>query len=166
MGDSATRRRVTVSRRPATGTDLPLLRELFADARTELAVLPPDTRWVLVDMRFRAQRREHAAQYPSAEHDIILVGGTEVGQVVVEHSADGVHVIDLSVALGHRHEGIATAVLSALVDEAQAAQQRIWLTVWSGNTAARHACERAGLRAGPVRDDGHVMMERPAAAVG
>jgi RimJ/RimL family protein N-acetyltransferase len=159
MGDSALRRRVAVSRRPATPADIPLLRNLFADAHIELAVLPPDTRFVLVDMQFRAQRRQHTAQYPSGQHDIVVVDGTDAGRVFVDHSDGEVHIVDISVGLGRRREGIATTVLSEIVDNATAAGRRVWLTIWSGNTAARELCERAGL-AVAKNEDGYLTMER------
>jgi RimJ/RimL family protein N-acetyltransferase len=158
MNDSAVRRLTAVERRPATGGDIALLRNLFADAHVELAVLPPDTRFVLVDMQFRAQRRQHAAQYPAARHDILLVDGTEVGRVLVDRSQGVCRIIDITVALGHRREGIATTVLAELVDEAAAAGEQVRLTIWSGNVAARRLCERVGLRV-IADDDGYLTMQ-------
>jgi hypothetical protein len=87
MNESAVRRLTVVDRRRATAGDIALLRNLFADAHVELAVLPPDTRFVLVDMQFRAQRRQHTAQYPTAQHDILLVDGTEVGRLLIDRRA-------------------------------------------------------------------------------
>jgi RimJ/RimL family protein N-acetyltransferase len=159
MGDSALRRRVVVSRRPAKPSDIPLLRDLFADAHIELAVLPSDTRFILVDMQFRAQRRQHGVLYPTAQHDIVVVDETEIGQVVIDRSRDAVHIVDITIGLGRRREGIATTVLAEIVDDAIAAGQRVWLTLWSGNAAARELCERAGLRVA-AEEDGHVTMER------
>jgi RimJ/RimL family protein N-acetyltransferase len=159
MSDSALRRRLTVSRRPARPGDIPLLRSLFADAHIELMVLPSDTRFVLIDMQFRAQRRQHSAQFPTAHHDILVVDGVEVGRVLVDRSAGSVRIVDLSIALGRRREGIATAVLAEIMDDAAAAGQPVGLTIWAGNTAARALCERAGLH---VTDDeaGYLTMER------
>jgi RimJ/RimL family protein N-acetyltransferase len=154
-----------VSRRPATPSDIPLLRDLFADAHIELAVLPPDSRFVLVDMQFRAQRRQYAANFPCAQHDIVVVDETDVGRVVVDRSDGSAHIIDISIGLGRRREGIATAVLAELVDDAVAAGQRVWLTIWSGNTAGRQLCERAGLHVANDQD-GYLTMERTVSPVG
>jgi ribosomal protein S18 acetylase RimI-like enzyme len=159
MSDSALRRRLAVSRRAATPSDIPLLRSLFADAHIELAVLPMDTRLVLIDMQFRAQRRNYLAQYPSGQHDIIVVDGTEVGRVFVDRTGDAVHIVDITISLGRRREHIATTVLAELADEAVATGKRSWLTIWSGNTAARELCEHAGLRVA-AQEDGYLTMER------
>lgn len=156
-------RRVAVSRRPVTAADIPLLRTLFADAHLELTVLPCDTRFVLIDMQFRAQRRLYAAKYPSAAHDILLAGGTEVGRVVVDRTDEAIQVIDISIALSHRRAGIAGAVLAGIAREADACALPVTSTVWSGNTAAVALLESAGFRT--VADDaGFVSYVRPATA--
>ncbi len=165
MNDSALRRRTAIERRPATPRDIALLRGFFADAHIELTVLPPDTRFVLIDMQFRAQRRQHLAQYPAAQHDILVVDGVEVGRVLVDRSQGECHIIDITVGLGHRRGGIATTVLAEIVDDAVAAGERVWLTIWAGNAAARQLCERAGL-AVSSDEDGYLTMERAAAPVG
>jgi RimJ/RimL family protein N-acetyltransferase len=165
VNESALRRRTAVERRPATPRDIALLRGLFADAHIELTVLPPDTRFVLIDMQFRAQRRQHTAQYPDAQHDILLVDGVEIGRVLVDRSHGDCHIIDISIGLGHRRAGIATTVVADIVDDAVAAGQRVWLTIWAGNDAARQLCERAGL-AVSSDEDGYLTMERAVAPVG
>jgi ribosomal protein S18 acetylase RimI-like enzyme len=162
MNDSAVRRRTAVDRRPAVAADIALLRNLFADAHVELAVLPPDTRFVLVDMQFRAQRRQHSAQYPAAQHDILLVAGTEVGRILIDRSSGECHIVDITIALGHRRAGIAASVLTDVVNEATAAGQRVRLSMWSGNVAARRLCECVGLRVS-ADDDGYLTMESASA---
>jgi RimJ/RimL family protein N-acetyltransferase len=165
MAGNALRQRVAIGRRPASAADLPLLRQLFGDARMELAVLPADTRFVLLDMQFRAQRRQHAAQHPHAQHDILVVDGVDAGQVLIDRSADAVHIVDVTVGLGHRRQGIATAVLTETVDQARAARQRAWLNIWSGNAAAREVCERAGLEPA-CEEGGYLRMERAVTPAG
>ena len=147
MSSSTVRRRTAVARRSAGGADIPLLRELFADAHVEFAVLPPDTRFVLVDMRFRAERRQHAAQFPHARHEILVVDGVDVGRLLIDSRDDEMRVVDITVGLGRRREGIASNALAQLADEADKAGQRLWLTIWSGNTAMRAVCERLGFSA-------------------
>ena len=50
MNRTSLQRRTAIARRPATARDIALLRNLFADAHIELTVLPPDTRFVLIDI--------------------------------------------------------------------------------------------------------------------
>ena len=125
MSAQAVCRRTAVQRRAATPADLPLLRSLFADSRMELVALSPDSRFVLVDMQFRAQRRDLDTRFPGAAHEILVVEGTDVGRVVVDRSGPDVRVVDITVALGHRRQGIASAVLSEIADEAKAAGREV-----------------------------------------
>jgi RimJ/RimL family protein N-acetyltransferase len=157
MNDSAVRRLTAVDRRRVTAGDIALLRNLFADAHVELTVLPPDTRFVLVDMQFRAQRRQHSTQFPAAQHDILLVDGTEVGRLLIDRSQGQCHIVDITVALGHRRHGIATTILREIVDEAAASGWQVRLTIWSGNLAARRLCEQVGLRV-TADEDGYLTM--------
>ena len=122
-----------VVRRRATGADVPVLRELFADAHVEFAVLPPDTRFVLVDMRFRAQRRQRLRQHPRAVQQIVCSDGRAVGQLVLDDRGDHVRVLDLSVGLGRRREGIASAALRDVCR----AHARVRVDVRAGDVAAR-----------------------------
>ncbi|HEY8300982.1 MAG TPA: GNAT family N-acetyltransferase [Jatrophihabitans sp.] len=153
------RRDVAVTRRPATPDDIALLRSLFADAHLELACLPCDTRFVLVDMKFRARRRELAAGHPDATDQIILAGTAEAGRVLVDRAGEAIHIVDITVALGHRGNGIAHEVMVDLVREADETGRRIEVTAWSGNTAAVTLAEHAGFAA--IRDEaGYVTYRR------
>jgi GNAT superfamily N-acetyltransferase len=156
---TSVRGRVGVSRRTATPADIPFLRALFADAHLELACLPTDTRFVLVDMQFRAQRRQHATSYPHAAHDIVLAEGSEAGRVIVDRSSEPIRLVDVSVALGRRRTGIAASILAELAAEADSAQRSIEATVWSGNTAAVALVEHYGFVAG-TNEAGYVTYAR------
>jgi ribosomal protein S18 acetylase RimI-like enzyme len=151
--------RVAVERRPATAADTPLLRELYADSRPELTVLPMDSRLVLVDMQFRAQRRRHATQFPDHEQHVLTARGADVGQVLVDRRPGELHILDIVVDLGHRRQGIAAAVLAELVDEALIRNERIWTSFWAGNTGAFRLFEGAGF-AVVDEADGHLTMAR------
>ena len=145
---TSVRGRLAVTRRAATPADIPFLRTLFADAHLELAVLPTDTRFVLIDMQFRAQRRQHAASHPLATHEIVVADGTAAGRVIVDRSTDPIRVVDVSVALGHRRTGIAAGIFADLTTEADGAERAIEATVWSGNAAAVALVQDNGFVAG------------------
>ena len=145
---TSVRGQVAVTRRSASPADIPFLRSLFADAHLELTCLPTDARFVLVDMQFRAQRKQHAASYPRATHEIVMADGTEAGRVLIDRSADPIRVVDVSIALGHRRTGIAAGIIADLTAEADADHRDIEATVWSGNTAAVALVEHNGFVAG------------------
>lgn len=156
-------RHLAITRRAATSADIPFLRSLYADAHLELAVLPTDTRFVLIDMQFRAQRRQHAQAHPHASHEVLLADGKGVGRLVVDRSCEPIRIVDITVALSHRREGIAGDALAAVVREADEAGRRIELTVWARNTAATTLVTHAGFV--EVADEGgYVTFERTPAA--
>jgi ribosomal protein S18 acetylase RimI-like enzyme len=159
MNRGLVRTRSAVTRRPATAADTPLLRELFADARPELTVLPMDSRLVLIDMQFRAQRRRYAAQYPERRDEILVVRGVDVGRVLTDRSDGYLHILDIAVDLGHRRQGIAAAALAELVDGAVERCEQVRVTLWGGNTAGRRLCEQAGFSV-VAEADGYVTMSR------
>ena len=150
-----------VRRRAVRPADLPFLRALYSDAHIELAVLPPDTRFVLVDMQFRAERSQWRTQFPAATDQVLSVDGVDVGRLLTDCTAEAVRVVDLSVSLGRRGEGIASAALAGVVGDADAARRRVWLTVRSGNAPARSLCERAGFVV-CADEDGYLTMEHTA----
>lgn len=160
---TSVRGRVAVTRRPSTPADIPLLRSLFADAHLELACLPTDTRFVLVDMKFRAHRRSLAAKHPRAIDQIIVVNGADAGRVLVDRTDGTLRIVDITVGLGHRRTGVAREVMDELVREADETGRRIEMVMWGGNTAAVGLAEGAGFVAG--RDEtGYVTyVRRPAA---
>lgn len=107
-----------IVRRPAGPADDGFLRALFAEGRDDLVLLPPDVRDTLLDMQFRAQRRQHGVDHPGATREILAVDGTDVGVLVVDQDAERVHVVDLVVAHAHRRRGIATGTLRDVIAEA------------------------------------------------
>jgi ribosomal protein S18 acetylase RimI-like enzyme len=134
----------TVARRPASAKDEDLLRELFADARPDLAALPPELRAGLVDMQFRAQRAQYSSSYPNARYEIIVVGGTPIGQLILDEGADSVRVVDVSVHCAYRGRGVGSAVLHDVIADATRSGRGVCLSVWSGNVRARRLYGRLG----------------------
>ena len=156
---TSVQRHSAITRRPATPADKPLLRSLFADSHLELAVLPTDTRFVLIDMQFRAQRRMYATTHPNAVNEILVVDDKPVGRLLVDDTGAVTHILDITIALGHRRLGVAGALLADVLGAADADHRHCRLTVWVGNTAAVTLVEHAGFT--PVADQGgYVTYER------
>lgn len=148
-----------VSRRPIDNRDEELLRELFADTRDELALLPADVRYVLLDMQFRAQRRQFAANHPHGHHEILVVDGADVGRLLIDESGPVVQIVDITVHRAHRGTRIATSVLTEVVADARRSGQPVEATVWSGNSAARRTCETLGFEVAS-EEGGYLTMRR------
>ncbi|MCW2755728.1 MAG: hypothetical protein JWQ32_3139 [Marmoricola sp.] len=134
-----------VVRRLATADDEPYLRELFADSRDDLALLPPEVRDQLIDMQFVAQRAQQLVTHPHASNEILVVEGRDVGRLILADC----HVVDITVGRGYRRRGIATAVLGQVIS--QNLPQATTLQVWSANEAA--CALYAGLGFEPSNDE-------------
>jgi ribosomal protein S18 acetylase RimI-like enzyme len=107
----------TVTRRAVSPADTDYLRELFAESRDDLCLLPTDVRTVLLDAQFRTRRHHLEDTQPGATYEIVVADGIDAGLLVLDRRAEGVNVVQLAIARSHRHRGIAEAVLSQLAAE-------------------------------------------------
>jgi GNAT superfamily N-acetyltransferase len=113
----------TVTRRAATPADGDYLRELFAESRDDLWLLPDDVRTVLLDAQYRDRRHQLEATHPMATFEIIVADGIDAGLLIIDGDAESVRVVQLAIAASHRRRGIAESVLSSL--SAEAAPRRV-----------------------------------------
>ncbi len=148
--------------RPATEADRPFLTWLYGSTRTaELALVDWDDaqRTAFVAMQFEAQDRHYRAHYPGAAFDVVEVDGEPAGRLYVHRGPDGIRIIDVILAPAVRRRGIGTALLQALMAEADARQQVLSIHVEVTNPA-RSLYERLGFVA--VGEPGvYQLMERP-----
>jgi ribosomal protein S18 acetylase RimI-like enzyme len=125
-------------RRGADG-DAPFIRDLFTQTRGAefaRAGLAPEALHQLVEMQWRAQSAQIAAEHPNAQTTIVEKAGRPVGAVVVDNSSSGIHLVDLTIAAEHRREGIGSAALRELASEADETRVPLTLHVWAQNHAA------------------------------
>jgi hypothetical protein len=104
----------TVTRRAVTPADDDYLRNLFAESRDDLCVLPADVRTVLLDAQYRNKRHQLEATHPSASYEIVIADGVEAGLLILDRRADGVDVVQLAIARKYRGCGIAESVLKGM----------------------------------------------------
>lgn len=149
-----------VTRRPAQAGDEEYLRQLFTQAREDLAILPAELRDQLADMQYRGLRRQIEADYPAARREVLVADGADAGELVLDRDAARIHVVDIAVARAQRRRGVASAALWSVFDEA--GQRPVTLTVWSGNAIALSLYDRFGFAEinGANVTEGYVFMER------
>lgn len=129
-----------VSLRQAGPEDDAFLLALYADTRAdEMAAwgLDAATREMLVQMQFRAQHGQYAAQYPDADHDIVLLDGRPVGRLYVDRTEERLLLIDVSLGAEVRGRGLGTRLLRGLLAEAGRAGLPVQLSVRRANPARR-----------------------------
>lgn len=131
----------TVELRPAVPADDAFLRRVFLDARRgEFPGIPAADLDPLLGLQYRAHAAERRDRHPRAETSIILDAGEPVGTVTVDREGTRVHLVDIAVLAERRGRGIASRVISELVETSG----RVTLSVWGLNVGARRLYERHG----------------------
>lgn len=147
--------------RPVLPSDATFLCDLFESSRADdFAFLPVGARTGLIDLQFRAQAAQYRASHPQAEHALITVGAASVGQVFLARLPHAIVLVDISVLDSHRGRGIGTAVIQALIEQADAARLPVHLSVWAQNTAAQRLYARLGF-VEVATQAGSITMQRP-----
>jgi ribosomal protein S18 acetylase RimI-like enzyme len=131
--------------RPERDDDRDFRYQLFCDSRQpELALLPAPIYQQIMAQQFHAQAVGYRGQFPQARFDIIELDGECIGRIVIDLPGTMVHIVDQALVPARRGHGIGTAILRALMSEAQAAGLPLRLAVASDNAAALRLYLRLG----------------------
>jgi len=148
--------------RPEGDDDRPFRFRLFCDSRSdEWERLPLDAaiREQLMRLQFEAQIASYRSQFPAARFDIVELADEPIGRIVVDRPGNMLRLVDLVLAPRYRNRGIGTAILAALIDEAQGVRLPVRLAVAVGNEKALRLYRRLGFV--PIGTAGmHVELER------
>jgi GNAT superfamily N-acetyltransferase len=148
--------------RPASAEDVDFLQSVYASTRAdELTQLPwnEEQRSAFIRMQFTAQRQHYLKHYPNASQDLILIGDQPIGRLYVNRGNE-IHVIDIAVLPEHRGNGIGTAIMKALIEEATEARKPTTIYLETFNRS-RQLFERLGFK--EIEKDGfNLLLERPA----
>jgi ribosomal protein S18 acetylase RimI-like enzyme len=149
--------------RPARASDRALLFQVYASTRAdELAVVPWDepTKQAFLAQQFEAQDVHYKRHYPDASFELIEVDGQPAGRLYVDRRDEEIRIIDIALLPPFRGRGIGGALLSELLDEADASGRKLSIHVERENRA-RMLYQRLGFTV--AADDGgvYLLMERP-----
>lgn len=126
--------------RRITEADLPFLARVYASTRTEeLAAAPwsDQQKAAFLDMQFRAQHVHYQRYYPQADWLLTMRAGEDVGRLYLERGPSQHCIIDIAFLPAHRGNGLGTALLRDLLDEAAAAGKAMTIHVEKFNPAMR-----------------------------
>jgi GNAT superfamily N-acetyltransferase len=108
--------------RPEHEEDRAFRYRLFCDTREpEFALLAPAAFEQVMTQQFHAQTLSDLARFPQARFDIIELSGEPIGRIVVDRPGDALHLVDLAIVPHQRSRGVGTAIMRALMDEAEGA---------------------------------------------
>jgi RimJ/RimL family protein N-acetyltransferase len=116
--------------RPQREDDRDFCYRLFCASRpAQFALLAPEALEQVMTYQFHGQNLNQLARFPQASFDVIELAGEPIGRVVVDRSADGLRLVDLAIVPQWRGRGGGTAIMRALMEEAQAAKIPVRLEV-------------------------------------
>ena len=130
-----------VSLRPVVPEDEAFLLRVYATTRVEELEL---TDWdvaqkqAFVTMQFLLQRADYEKNFASAQHDIILLNGEQIGRMMVDRTRpDEIRGVDIAILPEYRSSGVGTQLINALLAEASARKQPFRIQVTKFNRAIR-----------------------------
>lgn len=126
--------------RRITESDLPFLARVYASTRAEeLAVTPltDEIKAAFLAEQFRLQHAHYQKYYPDADWLVTMRAGEDIGRLYIERWPSQHRIIDIAFVPAHRGNGLGTALLRDLLDEAAAAGKAVSIHVEKLNPAMR-----------------------------
>jgi ribosomal protein S18 acetylase RimI-like enzyme len=137
-----------VTLRAVTEADDNFILSVYASTRAqEMAQVPwsPEQKEAFVRMQYTGQKQHYAAEYPSANHDIIYVDQTPVGRIYMDRGAEALHILDITVLPQYRSQGTGSLLLRRLLHEAGEKGKPVTIYVETFNPSLR-LFERLGFQ--------------------
>ena len=132
---------------PATPGDIEFRLRLYIDnRRAEVAAWGWDEarQNAFLIMQFNAKLGSYRMQFPSAAHSIISVDGCQAGQLITEHTAGFIDLVDIALLSEFQGRGVGRMLIESLQAHAADAGDSIKLSVDKTNERAKMLYERLG----------------------
>lgn len=127
-----------LSVRPVLSQDATFVEQLIYETLYEQLYAwtwDPAVREPLLKMQIEGQRASYAAQFPHADHGIIILDDSPVGRLLLDRSPEMHYLVDIAILKAYRGRGIGTWILRALCTEADLMQKPLRLQVQVTNRA-------------------------------
>jgi ribosomal protein S18 acetylase RimI-like enzyme len=137
-----------VALRPATNDDYEELVRVYASTRApeleRVAWWDDEQKLAFCRMQYDAQKTEYEAHYPEAQYDVILLEGCTAGRFWVSRDEEEIRLLDIVVLPWAQRQGVGTALVRSLIEEARASGKQLRHMVFIENEGARRLYERLG----------------------
>ncbi len=137
-----------VTLRPAGPEDYEELVRVYASTRAdELAQV---TWWddaqklAFCRQQYDAQKAEYDSRFPDAQYDVVLLDGRTAGRLWVGRGEEEIRLLDIAVLPWAQRQGVGTAIVKSLIEEARSSGKRLRHMVFVMNEGARRLYERLG----------------------
>lgn len=150
--------------REAGAADRELLFRVFASTRDEeLAATGWNDQQIESFLRgqFEAQDRFYREHYDETTYAVVEWEGEPVGRLYLARWPDEIRIMDVALLAAWRGRGLGTALLDAVIDEAEREEKRVSIHV-ERNNPARRLYERLGFRMAEDRGVYLFMVREPA----
>lgn len=138
-----------VNLRPIQPEDQVFLFDLYASTRAdEMAAWGWDAaqQAAFLTQQFKAQQQHYKAQYPEAEHCIIMNHDCAAGCIMTAELSDRIILVDIALLPEQREHGIGTSLIQDLQTRSVRTDKPLRLHVLDANHAARRLYQRLGFR--------------------
>ncbi|MEG3191232.1 GNAT family N-acetyltransferase [Lysobacter sp. D1-1-M9] len=138
--------------RAAIASDLPYLRQLYADMReAEMAQVPwpPAAKRAFLDQQFALQHAHYVRHFPGASFMVLQCRAAQVGRYYLLRDSDFL-IIDISLDPQIQGQGVGRALIKRTQALAASLGRGVRLSVRLDNVEARRLYERLGFRRGAV----------------
>ena len=132
--------------RPCDDRDKDFLFALFVSVRMdEFSALnwSPAQLEPLLRVQFAAQSQSYASAFPQAAHEIICLGQEPVGRMIMDDSAEAMHLVDIALIPACRGRGLGTTLIRKLQAQCTVLRKPLRLHV-AGSNRAINLYERLG----------------------
>lgn len=132
--------------RPATPDDADLQFRLFIHARADLTVPGWSTaqQEAFLRMQYRMRTQGYGTQYPGAVTSIAVLQGVPVAELIVEHGAHHIRVVDVTVLpvyhvdrVPHPTAGLGRALIAGVIEQSKLTSKPVLAQVLRPNRALK-----------------------------
>jgi len=131
---------LAISYRAFIDADLPFIAELYASTRREEVAVtgwPSEAQEAFLRQQHEAQHRHYSLHYADAEWLIVERDGEAIGRLYLRESAEGLHIVDISLVPQWRGQGIGGAILRDILALARERAMPLSIHVEKVNPARR-----------------------------
>lgn len=158
-------KQLNITLRPETPDDIPFLTQLYARSRSaEMLMLDTwdgDMKKDFLEKQFSYQYLHHSRYYANADFTVITMAGRPIGRIYLFWDNDGgrdCRLFEFQIIPTVRNRGIGSALLSALLRQAQTLKRSVSLHVEPINGARRLYSRFGFLPVGTEAQSGSMMM--------